>query len=91
MGKSIFILIVITITVFGLLFTGCDRALQITSPTIEEPEMIELEISELESPAIPNTGDCISQVGPVTSQGGQRALQECLERNPDTEGPENPE
>ena len=44
-----------------------------------------------QSPAILNTGDCISQVGPVTSGGGQRALQECLEQNRDIEGPEDPE
>lgn len=87
MGKGVFMMMVITIMVLGLLLTGCEQTLQIMGPTLEEPEMIEPGILEPETP-VNNTGDCISQVGPVTSQGGQSSLQECLEREDDEDLPD---
>ena len=73
MKKNAFITMAV-ITILGLLLIGCDRALQATNPltAVPEPE------------PVANTGDCISQVAPVTAQGGQRALQDCLEQESHT-------
>ncbi len=77
MRKGVFMMLLIKVMVLGLLFTGCEQVSQILlSPTLEEPE-----------DPTPNTGDCISQVAPVTSDGGQRALAECLAREEDFEEP----
>ncbi len=75
MGKSVFM--AIAVTVLGLLLvTGCERVSQITGPILEESE-INLElIPEPDPPS--NTGDCMSQVGPITSEGGHGAYIECL-------------
>ncbi len=80
MRKGVFMMLLITVMVLGLLFTGCEQVSQILlSPTLEEPD----------PPT--NTGDCISQVGPVTSDGGgQRALAECRAREEPPEDFEEP-
>ncbi|RKU14620.1 hypothetical protein C6503_14905 [Candidatus Poribacteria bacterium] len=78
MEKNVFMTMAV-ITILGLLLIGCDRVLQTTNPltAVPEPDMAEPQ-------PVANTGDCISQVGPVTAQGGQRSLQDCLEKESPT-------
>lgn len=64
------------ILAFGVLLTGCDRALQTVNPMLEETIKAE-EYAMDPPPDVRNTGDCISNV--LVSNGrGLRALKECL-------------
>ena len=76
MRKGVFMMLLITVMVLGLLFTGCEQVSQILlSPTLEEPD----------PPT--NTGDCHSQLGAVISDADRRWVAECEAREEDFEEP----
>lgn len=75
-----FIPILSLIVVFGVLLTGCDRALQTVNPMLGETikdEEYAMDPPLEERAAHRNTGDCISNV--IVSNGsGLRTLKHCL-------------
>ena len=82
-----FIRILSLILVFGVLLTGCDRALQTVNPMLKEAIKDE-EYAMDPPPPVLNTGDCLSQVAPVTKRGGVRALKQCIIQSGEITDPE---